>query len=493
MKQKMTIEMAMVISLLVGSAHVYADVHLAPVFGSNMVLQRDVPAKLVGWAEVGEMVTVKLGEKVVGQVAGTGKEKPWTVLLPVQKAGPVPDITVVGKNSIVLTNLLAGDVWVCSGQSNMAQSLQRGEWCGYGGVLDVEKEVVAASHPTLRLMKSPGGNWEVCSPESAKSFSAAGYFFGRELTQRLNVPVGLITAAVGGTMAELWVPRVMREGTPEFVAELEEARRTQEELKKVAKCTWDEQDRLTAAQHTQDTGQLYTRMIAPLTELSIKGTIWYQGEGNTRKASAYERLMSLLIQGWRKEWGQGDFPFIVMQLVNFHFRDEPWQGKATFAALREAQQALADHVPNTGLAVGIDIGEANNIHPRNKQEVGRRLALVALKQVYKQEVIAAGPALTDARFEPGRATLSFDAGGKGQNLVFKDAVTNGFELAGADGKFVPATAHVNGNTIVLTTAEITTPCSVRYAWADNPPATVFNTAGLPAAPFRKTAPVVMME
>jgi len=501
-----------------GLAEVCADVRLAPVFGSNMVLQRDAPAKLVGWADVGEQVRVELCGQVVGQAVGAGKDTPWTVLLPAQKAGAIPDILVSGKNRVALTNLLAGDVWVCSGQSNMAQTLQRGEWCGYGGVLNVEQEMAEANHPQLRFFKSQSGQWEVCVPDTARSFSAASYFFGRELQEKLKVPVGLVMAAAGGTMAELWIPRPMLEDTPEFIAALAEAKRTQEELKpkeeadrlalqewnrmvELAKkeekavparplmaCTWNDQDRLRAAASTQGTGQLYTRLIAPLTALSIKGVIWYQGESNTRKASEYERLMTRLIQSWRKAWGQGDFSFLIMQLVNFEFSvNVPWHRKATFAALREAQQAVADEVPNTGLAVGIDIGEGNNIHPPNKQEVGRRLALVALKQVYGQDVVASGPALTDARFEAGKVTLAFDPGGKEQSLVFKACATNGFEVAGADGAFVPATAQQNGNTIILAAAGVTTPRAVRYAWADNPPATLFNTAGLPAAPFRRTA------
>jgi sialate O-acetylesterase len=503
--------------MLAGLNVVRADVHLDAAFGSNMVLQRDMRAKLVGWADVGEEVIVKLGDKTVGKAAGEGKGKHWTIPLPVLKAGPIPDITIAGKNTIILTNLLAGDVWVCSGQSNMGMTLQKGPWCGYGGALNAEQEVAAADHPTIRLMTSPGGDWKICLPDSARAFSAAGYFFGRELQKRLNIPIGLIQAAVGGTDAALWTPRSMREGTPEFTAALTEAKRIQEGLKPiedadrlaqaqwrkeadaarrdggkepvqpVRKCSWNDQDRLRMANSIMDTGRLYDSMISPLTVLTIKGAIWYQGESNARQASEYTKLISLLIGGWRKGWNEGDFPFLIMQLVNFDFRDEPWYGKATFALLRDAQQMIANTVPNTGIAVGIDIGEAQNIHPGNKQEVGRRLALVALKQVYKQDVVASGPKLTDARFESDKVTLMFDPGGKGQKLVYKNSANNGFELAGADGKFVPATAGLHGCTITLTAQTVIEPRSVRYAWSDNPTATLFNTDGLPAAPFRKTA------
>lgn len=493
-----------------------AEVHLAPAFGSNMVLQRDVPAKLAGWADAGETVVVKLGGQVVGNVVGAGEDKPWTMMLPVQRAGAMPDIVVEGKNSITLTNLLAGDVWVCSGQSNMEMSLQGGPWCRYGGALNVEQEVAAAAHPDIRLLRNPSKGWAVCSPESAKSFSAAGYFFGRELQSRLKVPIGLVQASVGGTAAELWTPRSARETWPGFAAALEKARRVQQELKPMAdalskaKAQWqkdvevakqekkpappaplaqmsEEQSyQLRAATAVIGTGNLYNGLIEPLTSMQIKGAIWYQGESNSRRSEEYAELMTHLIGGWRKAWGS-DFPFVVMQLVNFDFpRHQPWYQKGTFAELRGAQQVVAEKVPNVGIAVGIDIGVPNkHIHPPNKQDVGKRLALVALKQVYGQDVVATGPTVMDARFETGKVTLSFDPGGQEQRVVFKNSSTNGFELAGADGVFVPAAADLQGNTLVITAPGVGAPQAVRYAWADNPSATLFNTAGLPAAPFQR--------
>ena len=273
-------------------------------------------------------------------------------------------------------------------------------------------------------MKSPDGNWEVCSPESAKSFSAAGYFFGRELNSRLDVPIGLVMAAVGGTEAELWTPRSAREVWSGYAAEQEEAKKIIEELKPIAAVRaqamtqWQKDaeaakkenkqvpplppnsltDEQVDQKHWADaalrTGRLYDTMIKPLTVMPIKGAIWYQGESNSRRAYAYPELMSQLIGGWRKAWGQGDFPFLIMQLVNFDFpSQQPWYRKGTFAELRAAQKTVAETVPNTGLAVGIDIGMRTAIHPPNKQEVGRRLALVALRQAYGEDVVAAGPRL----------------------------------------------------------------------------------------------------
>ena len=503
------------LAFLGGLSIARADVRLAPVFGSNMVLQRDVQAKIAGWADSGEAVVVKLGDKVIGKVIGEGKDKPWTVTLPVMKAGPIPDITVEGKNTVTLTNLLAGDVWVCSGQSNMYMTLQKGPWCSQGGALNADQEVAAANHPTLRLMKSPGGNWEVCSPDSAKSFSAAGYFFGRELNSRLDVPIGLVMAAVGGTEAELWTPRSAREVWSGYAAEQEEAKKIMEELKPIAAVRakamtqWQKDaeaakkenkqvpplppnsltDEQVDQKHWADaalrTGRLYDTMIKPLTVMPIKGAIWYQGESNSRRAYAYPELMSQLIGGWRKAWGQDEFPFLLMQLVNFEFaRSQPWlHRKGYFAALRAAQRRITETVPNTGLAVGIDIGSPDEIHPRNKQEVGRRLALVALKQVYTQEVISSGPRLTAVNYDGGQAHLTFDPGGQKQQLVLSEKTPTGFEMAGTDGTFVPALATLKENTLILTAPTVNAPRAVRYAWQDNPPATLFNSAGLPAEPF----------
>lgn len=487
----------------------YADVRLAPCFGNNMVIQRDVPARLVGWADAGETVTVRLGGVVVGKAVGKGpdKDQSWTVVLPMQKAGPLPDLVVEGKNTITLTNLLAGDVWVCSGQSNMRQAMQKGPWCGYGGVANADEEVAAANHPQIRLYHRNAGRWDVCAPESVKAFSAAGYFFGRELHKCLDVPIGLAEGSMGATSAESWLPR--RVVAPEKLAE---AKRVVDELKPLADADRTAfgqyakevqkakaegkplpkrpADRLAAAQKNRledamlvyYTGNNYEGFIAPLTAMTIKGVVWYQGESNRPRADHYAELMTRLIGAWRQDWGS-DFHFLIVQLVNFG--KGPGEPQTQFAELREAQQQVADTVPGTGMAVGIDIGVPSEIHPPNKQEVGRRLALVALKQVYGQDVVASGPRLKDVRVEAGKAVLSFDPGGKAERLALRTADPNGFEVAGADGKFVLATAQLQENKITLTAATIAKPCAIRYAWYDNPPVSLFNTAGLPAGPFRK--------
>jgi sialate O-acetylesterase len=503
---------ALLLPALSGTNDACGAIRLVSVFSSNMVLQRDVPAKISGTADVGETVAVKLGHQVVGAAVGAGPEKSWAITLPVLKAGPIPDITIEGTNTIRLTNLLAGDVWVCSGQSNMEMSLQSGPWCKYGGVINAEQEVAAARHPQIRLWvmlsKQP---WAECSPETARSFSAAGYFFGRNLLQKLDVPIGLIQAAVGGTAAEYWTPRAVRETWPGFAAALAEARRILPELlpldtadrqaltdwqkseevvrkngappppRPAPRLSGEQQEKLRAAREVDRTGIIYASRIQPLSVMNIKGAIWYQGESNAGRAAEYPELMSQLIHGWRAAFGQGNFPFLIMQLVNFDAKTGDWP------ALRAAQQVVAETVPNTGLAIGIDIGDPRNIHPANKQEVGRRLALVALKQVYGQDVVAAGPKLTGAHFEPGKAVLTFDPGGRAQQLILKTGVDSGFDVAGRDGKFLPAAAATHGNVITVATPSISEPRVVRYAWRQNPSAALFNTAGLPAAPFHTEA------
>lgn len=491
------------------------NVRLSPLISSNMVLQRDVPGKIIGWADVGEKVVIAMGAQTVGNAVGAGPEKSWTVALPVLKAGPVPDITVTGNNTVKLTNLLAGDVWVCSGQSNMEMSLKVGRRCPYGGVANADAEVAAALYPQIRLLVSTSNQpWAECSPESAQTFSATGYFFGRELARGLNIPIGLIQAAEGGTMAEMWTPLSTREKWAGYQAAQEKAQRTiaetkpivdsdelagkewkktVEELKGTGKelpprpvWNWGARIAFQTATMITKTGSLYTRKIAPLTAMPIKGVIWYQGESNAIQASEYTELMSQLIAGWRQAWGQGSLPFLLVQLANYDYPETQAFLKGTWPALRAAQKRVAESMSGTGMAVSIDIGDAKNIHPKNKQEVGRRLALVALKQAYGRDVIAGGPEPTDVQFGSAKVTVVFNPGGKEQQLVVKPATDSGFEVAGADGQFVSAAVEVKGNTLAIVADAVPQPVAVRYAWKDNPAATLFNSAGLPSAPFALT-------
>lgn len=488
-----------------------AGLQLDPCFGDNMVLQRDIPARVSGTADAGATVMVEFaGQKKTVQAATNGE---WRVTL-----DPMPAFTEPGKMTIsstlnpeplTLSNILVGDVWVCSGQSNMRMTVMRGPWCGYGGVLDASNEVAAAHDPGIRLFQNFGAtNWSVCTPDSARMFSAAGYFFARELHRRLKVPIGIAEGSMGATEAESWVQREALFDAGEIAA----AEKTFNELKPLAdedrkamgawkrdydmakkegkplprqptsKFTGDASKRYADAARIHYAGNNYAGFIAKYTAMTIKGVIWYQGESNRPRADQYAALMTRLIASWRKAWGQ-EFPFLVMQLVNFG--QGPGKPQTAFPELRQAQQQIADTVANSGIAIGIDIGIANEIHPPNKQEVGRRLALVAFKQVYGQDVVASGPVLKTARFEGDHVELLFEPGGENQRLVFMNSATNGFEVAGADGKYEPAEAVLAGNTLRLKAAQVRGPCAVRYAWYDNPPVSLYNTVGLPAAPFRR--------
>ena len=508
-----------VLVLLVACTHspCAAEVSLARCFSSNMVLQRDVPVRLSGWADAGEVVRVRWGDRVVAETVGKGPDTPWVVTLPASSAGEVPDLTVEGKNSVTLTNLLAGEVWVCAGQSNMEMTLGEGPWCSYGGVENEAREISEADHPQIRFFTSGAKMpWQVCTPETAKKFSAAAYFFGRELHRSLGVPVGLAVAAVGGTPAEYWTPREAREAMPGFPEELAKAKKImQGELKpkfdaeREAAQEWrqavaearergepeperptplltpEQQEEVRGAIHAVSPGSGFEARVKPLTAMGVKGVTWYQGESNVPRAHEYAGLMKVLIEGWRRAWDEAKLPFVMMQLVNFGGGPATETGGG-WAELRAAQQFVADSVPDTALATGIDIGDPGNIHPKNKQEVGRRLGLVALDHVYRKNVAAYGPRVSALRRNESKVVLSFDPGGQGQRLILKD--DQGFELSGADGKFEPATAVLSPDSdeIIVGSEAVGDPVRIRYAWANNPSVAIFNTAGLPAAPFQKS-------
>ena len=503
----------------ISSVPVYANVTLPNVIASGMVLQRDRPATLWGWAEPGERVTLKLAGKVVAETVGTGAEKPWRVSLPAQTAGPVAELTISGSNTIKLNDVLAGDVWLCSGQSNMVMTVAHGPWCGYGGVQDAEKEIASANDAQLRIftMNTAGmtarswinsGTWAGINPESVKAASATAYFFGRELRAKLNVPVGLVVSAVGGTAVEPWTPlNLLENDAPyqelkakataiqkELGAKGNADRRAQTEWKKQAAEAQKNKQPVPPAPALQLTpeqgfnfgdsgpilgaGGLYNSKIHALTPMTINGAIWYQGESNARRGEYYAHSLSKMIEGWRGAFSQ-QFPFLIVQLANFGapVLNEPHQG--CYAKVREAEAKVADTVPGAGVITAVDIGMARNIHPANKQEVGRRLAQLALKQVYGKEVVVSGPVFAGARFEAGKAIVSFKGTG---SLTLKGS--GSFEVAGADRKFIAATATVHGPTVEVSAPGIAKPAAVRYAYLNNPTCALYNEHGWPALPFR---------
>ena len=455
----------------------FAEVKLPALIGDNMVLQRDLTNTLWGWADVGEEIKVEFnGQTKTTKADDAGK---WSLKLdPVPFGGPFV-MKITGKNRIELDNILVGDVWVCSGQSNMQWSVRL---CN-----DPENEIANANYPNIRLITVPlassstpkddfDGKWVECSPETIPDFSAVAYYFGRKIHQERNIPIGLLHSSWGGSSCETWI-------NPDVVAQYKDY----EEIMK-RKAAAEVQS--PAGGDNQNAGYLYNAMIVPIKNYGIKGAIWYQGETNAGRAYQYRTLFPLMIQNWREEWRQGDFPFYFVQLANFMaVKDQP--SESAWAELREAQSMTAQSVRNTGEAVIIDIGDADDIHPGNKQDVGLRLALLALARNYREPPGAGmppapseGPRFQSMKIEGNKAIISyrfFTANG----LKTKDGgAVKGFAIAGADRKFHWADAKIDGMNVVLTCPAVPNPVAVRYAWADNPACNLYNGADLPAAPFR---------
>ena len=491
-------------ALLLGAAQAaLANVRLPAIFSDHMVLQRDAPVSVWGWADAGERVTVSIaGQTKTTQAGADGR---WMLKLDKLKACDTPQQLVVkGVNTITLNDVLVGEVWLGSGQSNMAMTVNRAK--------DYAQEQVAANFPLVRMFKEESGTaktaqadgkgqWVLCAPETVGAFSATLYFFGREIHQKLNVPVGLINSSVGGTPIESWISpeaqHASKELTPFFEAiskpgtdAVSEAAKAKYERDLAA---WDEaakkarganqkaprkpRNPAAASVRKADVGGLYNGKIAPLIPYAIRGALWYQGEANTNppKPPFYQHQLPLLVKDWRARWGY-NFPFAWVQLPNFNApgRDWPLVREAMLKSLK---------VPQTGMAITIDIGDPGNIHPTNKQEVGRRLSLWALGEVYGQKGVAtSGPIPAGQKIRGGEVVLSFkhtDAG-----LVAKGGELKGFAIAGVDKQWLNASAKIVGDTVVVSHPGVKKPVAARYAWADNPDCNLFKGAGLSASPFR---------
>jgi len=499
-----------------------AKLTLPGMFSSHMVLQREAKIPVWGQAAAGERVTVTLGEKTATTTADANGG--WRVTLDPQKAGPVTFTVVAGEKGdgengrrIEFTDVLMGDVWVCSGQSNMDFKV--------AGVFDAEKAIAAADHPNLRLCWSPWKQsfeplddvrapqrWEVCTPKVVADFSAVAYFFGRDVLAATDVPIGLVWVSCGWTPSEAWTSREALASDPEIkrdvldrwdrlVAEYP-ARQLAHERKladwKAAKAAAAEagepfETPEPAGPFNPDflhrATTMYNGGIAPLTKLPIRGVIWYQGETNSERAIQYRKLFPMLIHDWRKAWGQPEMPFLFVQIANlFPLQTEPDGGHRDRAELRESQ-AMALSLPKTGMAVTIDIGDADDEHPRNKQDVGARLALAARAISYGEEkLVYSGPVYESMTVEGDKIRLTFKHVGGG--LTTKDGGPStslqGFIIAGEDRKFVwaDATVAADGKTILVSSKEVAKPVAVRYGWNNNPVISLYNQEGLPASPFR---------
>jgi sialate O-acetylesterase len=451
---------------------------LSPMFSSNMVLQRGIKDPIWGWTAPGSQVTVTIGGKTATTKAGADGK--WLAKVgPLAVGGPYT-LTVKGSETVTLNNVLVGDVWICSGQSNMEM--------GIANCNNAQQEIASANYPNIRLFTvqkkialtpqtTCNGNWDVCTPQTVAAggwggFSAVGYFFGRTLNEKLHVPIGLIHTSWGGTIAEAWTSPEALNNLPDFV---DRVRDVQNKAKDPAQAA-------NPGNNPNISTVLYNGMIAPVVPFGIKGAIWYQGESNAGRAFQYRSLLPAMINDWRSRFEVGTFPFYIVQLANFTAtRPEP--GESDWAELREAQLMTALNTPKTWLAVITDIGDDKDIHPKNKQDVGKRLALASLGRDYGVKGEYSSPIYKSMTVTGSSITLKFDHIGSGLTTPNGEAL-KGFAIAGDDKKFVWADAKIVGGTVVVSSAQVPHPTAVRYAWAHNPVANLYNKEGLPASPFR---------
>jgi sialate O-acetylesterase len=548
--------LSLLLFLLAAPRTAPADVRMPALFGDHMVLQQDSKIPVWGWADAGEAVTVTLGKQTAQTTADADGK--WRVdLKPLATAATPLTLTVTGGNSLKFDDVLVGDVWVCSGQSNMEFDLG-GNWGGghtFGGAANAATAVPAANDPQMRFFVVKNeialepeaevkGKWKVCAPDSAAVFSAVGYFFGRELRRTLNRPIGLIGTYWGGMPAQAFTSLSGLEKDPPFTHYVDAYRKDlanypkakedypallaayQADLKKWNETVapiykpilrqWREAVDQAAksglpppAEPTPSTPMpnapdwpegapytptvLYNGMIEPLIPYAIKGVIWYQGESNVGNGLEYRTLFPRMISDWREKWGRGDFPFLYVQLAAYLApQSKPSEGG--WAYLREAQ-LMTLSLPNTGMAVTIDIGNGYDIHPKDKLDAGLRLARAARHVAYKQKLVYSGPIYDSMKVDGNKICLNFKDTGGGLQMSVPPWTPNGkpkpepteltgFAIAGAEQNWVWAKAKIVGNTVVVSSDQVPAPVAVRYGWASNPSCNLYNKEGLPASPFR---------
>jgi sialate O-acetylesterase len=470
-----------------------AELQLPALFSDNMVLQQGDSVTVWGWADDGDVVTVQFrGEKV----DTTAHNLKWSLKLRALKAGGPDTLTLSTKTQTrQLTNVLVGEVWVCSGQSNMEFPLSR--------AFQPEADIATATNGLIRLFHVPKAkmdsptigikaSWQVCSPQAVPNFTAVGYYFGRDLQAARKVPVGLIQSDWGGSPAEAWMSREALEINPRYQAEILDSYSIAEKNSRKALVAY-EIEKAEAAKNNQEfkkrapglgwkPSELYNGMIAPLIPYAIQGAIWYQGESNAGRAEQYRTLFPDMIRNWRRDWGRDDFPFLCVQLAPFKAIQEQPQ-ESDWAELREAQLLATKVLPKVGMAVITDVGEENDIHPKKKAPVGARLALAARAMAYGEKITFSGPIYRDMKVESDKIILRFDH--VGQGLEARAGELKGFALCGEDRKFVLAKAEIlSNNTVAVSSPEVARPVAVRFGWANYPVVNLWNKDGLPASPFR---------
>ncbi|HWE01046.1 MAG TPA: sialate O-acetylesterase [Tepidisphaeraceae bacterium] len=520
-----TIATAFTGAAVLAGAPARADVTLPAIFSDHMVLQQGTAVPVWGGADAGEEVTVTFAQQK--QTAKADDKGHWIVKLAnLPASDKASELIVSGKNKIEFKDVLVGEVWVCSGQSNMEFQVR--------STKDHDKEIAGAEHPNIRLFSVPKNVtyepqsdvkklhspqeaiWEECTPATVPSFSAVGYFFGRGLHEELKIPVGLIHSSWGGTVAEAWTESSHLEAEPDLAPMLKRNKDVEAVYRQqLAKWEAEVAENKAAVafnaaqkaaqpgdpapqlrevrklpQRPQDPGQnpnqasvLYNGMIAPIVPFAIKGAIWYQGESNADRAYQYRKLLPTMIKSWRDAWNEPELDFYIVSLANFTAAPkEP--GESNWAELREAQ-AMTAALPHNGQALAIDLADADNpgnIHPKDKQSVGHRLALVALARSYGKAIDYAGPQYKDSKIAGNKMTLRFQ---------FADGLTvkggeplKGFQIAGEDKKWHWADAKIEGDSVIVSSPDVEKPAAVRYDWANNPEGNLYNKAGLPTTPFR---------
>ena len=497
--------------------YVQAEVKLPAIFCDHMVLQHNTAVPVWGTADPGEKVDVQIAK--LSKTVITGKDGRWMIRLNKIVAGGPYALSVSGTNRIVINDVYAGEVWICSGQSNMDMTVAKEDryWCG---VVNEEAEVANANYPLIRVFDidyTPSaiprmdvvGKWEIVSPTTIGHLSAVAYFFARDVQKKIKMPIGLITTAYGASTAEAWTREealledaVCKPLVDSFKNKLAryqvdssakiKYRKDEEKWKADAAVAKAEGKNIPRAPRNPDPERdqhnaavLWNGMVKPMVPYAIRGALWYQGESNSPTASIYRHIMEILITDWRQQWNQGNFPFLYVQLANIGKTYDSIPAAGGSEAIKREAQFQNLSIPNTAMAVAIDNADPtdmNNVHPKNKQEIGRRLALAALATVYDEKIVYSGPQYEKMKVEGSNIRLYFKHTGSG--LQAKDGVLKGFAMAGEDKKFVWATAIIEGNTVLISAVGITNPIAVRYGWGNNPPTSLYNKEGLPATPFR---------
>jgi len=476
----------------------FAAIKLPAIIADNMVLQQNTTVKLWGWANAGEKITVTASWNHSPVTVTADHDGRWIMRIKTSKAGGPYSIRFAASNTIEVNNVLLGEVWLASGQSNMEFFMTK-TGGGYTGVVNYPEEIKAADYPLIRMIDIPNkvadepqqdftGKWKICSPQTADTFSAVAYYFARAVHKATGYPIGIVNATWGGTPAESWTRKEILEGDSSFRVILDRYTKQCEEYPaafekyKAELDKWKADTSKTKAaaprepmgpRHSNSPYKLYNGMIAPVLSYTLKGFIWYQGEGNAGRAAQYHRLFPAMIANWRSDFNNKKMPFYFVQ-ISPHRSQNP--------EIREAQLYTLRHVPYTGMVVTTDNGDSLDIHPRNKKLVGERLSLWALKNDYgKKDLVASGPLYKSMKIDGNKIRISFD---DADGLQAKDGDLKEFTVAGADENFVPAKAVIEGNTILVWSDALAKPVAVRFAWKTVPFPNLYNKADLPASPFR---------